>query len=207
VRLLRQELHDLNVGRTCLPRGIVSQRTSSEKGNRLRSCNHYFGAKLESVLLSHPLIALPLQLMGIPGKKGKARKKLSIYEREVVPDADITFPIAPPKVSYDQHGVGTWTFQPLVDKNFDMDCFRRALYHIGFNLVIANRGIEVARDERYAPLRNYVRRPRLGERWTFRSLRLPSKSSCRGWARRRLISRAGIFSFLRFSTRTSVSIF
>jgi hypothetical protein len=149
------------------PEGLFPKGPALKRGIVCDSCNHYFGAKLESVLLSHPLIALPLQLMGIPGKRGKARKKLSIYEREVVPDADITFPIAPPKVSYDQYGVGTWTFQPLVDKNFDMDCFRRALYHIGFNLVVANRGLEISREERYAPLRNYVRRPRSGERWPF----------------------------------------
>lgn len=143
-------------GGPALKRGIVCDR-----------CNHYFGAKLESVLIAHPLIALPLQLMGIPGKEGKARKKLSIYERDVEPDAEITFPIAPPKFSRNTRGERTATFQPLVDRKFDMDRFRRALYHIGFNLVVANRGIQESQDPRYRPLRTYVRRPRTGERWPF----------------------------------------
>lgn len=149
------------------PEGLYPRGPALKRGIVCDACNHYFGAKLESALLAHPLIALPLQLMGIPGKRGKARKKLSVYERDVVPDADVTFPIAAPKISYDRFGVRTFTFQPLVDKNFNMDCFRRALYHIGFNLVVANRGLEAARDARYAPLRNYVRRPRSGERWPF----------------------------------------
>jgi hypothetical protein len=149
------------------PEGLKPQGPALKPGIVCDKCNHYFGAKLESVLLSHPHIAFPLQLMGAPGKKGKARKRLSVYEREVEPDADVTFPIAPPTISYDEFGVRTYALQPLVDKNFDMDCFRRALYHIGFNLLIANRGLEAAREERYTPLRNYVRRPRVGERWPF----------------------------------------
>ena len=161
------------------PEGLKPGGPALKPGIVCDKCNHYFGANLESVLLSHPHIALPLQLMGVPGKKGKARKKLSVYEREVEPDADVTFPIAPPKISYDEFGVRSWTLQPLIDKNFDMDCFRRALYHIGFNLVVAHRGLEAAREERYAPLRKYVRRPLLGERWPFLQITTPPSRSLR----------------------------
>ena len=161
------------------PEGLKPGGPALKRGIVCDKCNHYFGANLESVLLSHPHIALPLQLMGAPGKKRRPRKKLSVYERDVVPDADVTFPIAPPTISYDEFGIRTFTFQPLIDKNFDMDCFRRALYHIGFNLLVANRGTDAAGEERYRPLRNYVRRPRLGERWPFLQITQPPSRSMR----------------------------
>src|SRR5690606_34628734 len=60
----------------CLPPGVICD-----------PCNHYVGTKLEPVLLGYPLIALPLQVAELPGKKGKARKRIGIFDREVVPEA------------------------------------------------------------------------------------------------------------------------
>src|SRR5688500_9551120 len=59
-------------------------------------CNHYFGANLESMLVQHPAIALPMQLHGLPGKTGKPRAKLGTFERDVEPGYSITFPSTKP---------------------------------------------------------------------------------------------------------------
>ena len=105
--------------------------------------------------------------MAIPGKKGRARKKLGVFERDVEPDADITFRVAPPNIEYDALGFRTASFTPLLDPKFNMDRFRRALHHIAFNAVIAKKGLAIARGDRYAAVRNYVRQPKQRERWPF----------------------------------------
>jgi hypothetical protein len=153
------------------PEGLLPNGPIVPLGAVCDGCNQYIGSNLESVLLNHPLIALPLQLDGLPGKRDRPRKKLSIFERNVVPNASITFPIEAPKFSFDANGVrGTevsFNLRMAPETVSEMDCFRRALHHIGFNLLVRSRGSAHALTHTYDPVRQYVRRPTKGERWPF----------------------------------------
>jgi hypothetical protein len=133
------------------------------------SCNHYAGRKLERVLVGHPLIAIPLQLGRLPGKAGKPRKRLGVYEIDVTPEGGITFPIEEPKIWIDKKGVkrAKFSIHPLIDPNFDFDRYRRALHHIGLNLTAINEGLETVLREEFDPVRKYVRAPKKNERWPF----------------------------------------
>lgn len=131
-------------------------------------CNHHFGSNLEAMLVRHHLIAIPLQMMAIPGKGGRPRAKLGLYERGVKEGAAITFPVQKPIPRYDANGVRIgFSFTPKVDKRFDMNRFSRALHLIAFNAAALHRGLEAVLDAQFDDVRRYVRAPRRKERWPF----------------------------------------
>jgi hypothetical protein len=131
-------------------------------------CNQYFGKELETMLTMHPLLAMQIQSYGLLNKKRKERGKLNVFER-IREQGEVTlqFAVAPPVFKYNRQGVRVGTVTPLWDPNFRMDRFSRGLYMIAYNLAVLNRGTSMAFDEQYAPVRNYVRRPKAGEFWPF----------------------------------------
>jgi hypothetical protein len=129
-------------------------------------CNNY-SAQLEAVLVSHPAIAMPIQLLGLKGKKGKPRTKLGEFVRGAEDGATITFATTEPIITVDPDGVRRATIKSLPDPRFDMAKFSRALHLAAFNVAALNRGAEWALDPARDAVRAYVRKPRLGERWTF----------------------------------------
>lgn len=58
-------------------------------------CNQYLGRELDSVLMTHPVIALFVQFLGIHGKRGRPRQQLGNVRRDVHPGA-ITIPTSAP---------------------------------------------------------------------------------------------------------------
>lgn len=151
----------------CLPEALLRGGPALPVGTVCDGCNHYAGANLESVLVRHPAIALPLQLLAIPGKTGKTRKKLGVYETGVEPDAAVTFPVEEPVITLGADGIRRATVRGKADPSFDMDPFRRSLYHGAFNLATLHRGYEWALGLQNDPVRKYVRHPKKKERWTF----------------------------------------
>jgi hypothetical protein len=150
-----------------LPQALYPQSIALPVGAICDQCNHYAGSNLEPTLVQYPPIALPLQLHAVPGKQGRPRKKLGIFERDIVPNAAVTFATEEPVIATGVDGARNATVRIWLDAKFDMDKFRRALYHAAFNVAAYNRGIDWALSKECDAVRTYVRRPRKNERWTF----------------------------------------
>lgn len=150
------------------PESLLLDGPALQIGELCDGCNQYFGKELETMLTMHPLIAMQIQSFGLVKKKRKERKKLNVFER-VREDGKtvLQFAVAPPVFKY-EFGVRVGaTLTPLWDANFHMGRFSRGLHMIAFNLAVLNRGSKMAFHPRYAPVRNYVRKPRSGEFWPF----------------------------------------
>lgn len=118
----------------CLPEALLRNGPALSIGAICDACNHYAGTNLEAILVEHPAIAFPLQLLGVPGKNGKPRAKLGVFERGIEEDAAVTFAIPTPEISLGPDGVTRAEFEIGLDPGFNMMQFRRALYHAAFNL-------------------------------------------------------------------------
>lgn len=129
-------------------------------------CNQYLGHELDSVFASHPIISLLAQFLRLPGKNGKLRKRLGNVASNVQPRS-ITIPCAPREIVTHPDGSRSTTIKPLVDSSFDLQRFRRAIYHIGLNSFALQRGPATVLDPRFDAVRAYVRNPRKGESWPF----------------------------------------
>lgn len=127
-------------------------------------CNQYLG-KLDRVVAAHPIMALSIQLLGLPGKKGM-RDRVGNVDRTIHKGA-ITVPCDEPIVVEDSDGSKSYRFTPLIPSTFDMLRFRRGLYHIAFNLVALVEGIDEMYDSRYDNVRRYIRRGGITESWEF----------------------------------------
>ena len=151
------------------PESLLPGGPAFAVGDMCDKCNQYFGKELETMLTMHPLIAMQIQSYGLPGKKRKARKRLNVFER-VVEEGEtvLQFAIAPPVLKYNSHGIRVGaSITPLWDPHFHMGRFSRGLHMIAFNLAALNRGVGMAFEPRYTAVRNYIRKPRPGEFWSF----------------------------------------
>lgn len=151
------------------PEAVFPAGPTLPAGGVCDGCDQYAGRKLEATLISYPLVALALQLMRLPGKRGTVRQRIGVYELSTDDRGGVTFPIEPPEFGMDADGVSTAkiAIHPQIDPKFDMDRFRRALYHIAFNLAAANLDLAHALRPEYDPIRKYVKAPDKGERWPF----------------------------------------
>lgn len=151
------------------PEALLPNGPAFAVGDMCDKCNQYFGKELETMLTMHPLIAMQIQSHGLPGKKGKERKRLNVFERVVEENRTVLqFNVAPPKFEYDSNGIRVRAnITPLWDPNFCMGRFSRVLHMIAFNLAVLNRGLDMAFEPIYTAVRDYVRKPRPGEFWPF----------------------------------------
>jgi hypothetical protein len=63
------------------PEAIVANVMTLPPGTVCDKCNHYCGHELDSAVVRFPFIAMVIQLLALPGKKGKPRKELGRIER------------------------------------------------------------------------------------------------------------------------------
>jgi hypothetical protein len=130
------------------------------------ACNHYLGHELDDVLVAHPLVSFFVQFLGLNGKSGKPRKVLGNVSRNIHPNS-VTIPTEAPVFRTEADGSRTATVRPVVARNFSLSRFRRALHHIGLNVLALQDGAERALEAAFDPVRRYVRSPHKGERWPY----------------------------------------
>lgn len=149
------------------PEAVYPGGPALPTGTMCDGCNHYFGANLEPMLLRHPFVGFPLQLLGLLGKDRKPREQLGVFSR--LEDAAVSLPIGFSGYTQDQDGSrgASVVLYPGLDPHFDLWLFRRALHLIAFNHFAWYRGPESARDGKYQSVREYVRRGQRRERWAF----------------------------------------
>lgn len=137
-----------------LPRGAVCD-----------TCNDSF-SPLDSALIAHNHIWPVIQLLGLPGKKGKPRNKLGFMHRH--PDSGaISLQVNQrqlTKIQFDSKGVHLETKDP---REFNDLLFRRALHRFAFNVVAYENSPAYVLQKYFDPVRNYIRSPRPGETWSY----------------------------------------
>lgn len=147
------------------PEGLGPHKLTLPLGAVCDACNNYLG-QLDTTFVAHPVIALATQFLGVHGKKGRPRAQLGNVRRDVHPGT-ITVPVAAPVIVDHPDGSRTATITPLVARNFDLSRFRRALFHIAFNTVAAQDGVERVLASTFDDARRYIRTPRKNERLAF----------------------------------------
>jgi hypothetical protein len=148
-----------------LPEAIFTNDIVLPIGVVCDSCNNYL-AELDKVLMLHNHIGPIIQILGLPGKSGKVRKKIGHVERNnnashwriQVKQKDIT------KFVFDSAGVHVEVKSP---SEFDDLKFRRALHHVTLNFLALSRSADYVLDDKFNPARNYIRQPREDEKWPY----------------------------------------
>jgi hypothetical protein len=150
------------------PEALVKNAHTLPLGAICDSCNNYFGANLDSALLEHPVIALCVQTLGLPGKRGKPRSELGNISRDHA-KRTITFPVETPEFSHHPDGSRIATIRPLAHPKFESTRFSRALHYVALNAAAAFLGLDRVLEPDFDPVRRYVRFPKKGEAWPFAS--------------------------------------
>lgn len=148
-----------------LPEAVVQNRLILAPGTVCDGCNNYL-SKLDSALVTHPLIAWGIQAFALPGKTGKPRVRLGSLSQSSDSGSQL--------LALDQEAVQRLTrvdgrpYVVLTPLNpVKQRRFHRALHHVGFNLLCKIAGSSEALSSTYDPVRQYVRQPQQGELWPF----------------------------------------
>jgi hypothetical protein len=149
------------------PQALLPNDLLLPMGAECDSCNEYAG-QLETAFIHHNRIWTILMVAGIPGKKGKPRKRLGNLTR----DGD--------KLTFDRRAVVKVTSTPTsVDvefrdpPEFDDLKFRRGLHHLAFNYLARKKGVDFAHQARFDAVRRYVRRAKPREAWPYAQVMYP----------------------------------
>jgi hypothetical protein len=119
-----------------------------------------------------PLIALAIQWLRLPGKRGKARKQVANIKR-LPGETALEVEIQPLIVEKDFGKGSRATVTPIVDPKFDQRKYRRALHHVAFNVRAYERGGDYMLRPQFDEARRYIRRPHSDEEWLFVQTVLP----------------------------------
>ena len=148
------------------PQAIGKNEFILPRGAECDGCNAYVG-DLENCLISQPYISLVLQLLRIPGSKGRPR--VLIGNAGISDDGkSVVMPVADATIGNDGASA-----RPIVHKNFDLDRFRRALHRVAFGMYAYSYGVEAALAHRFNAVRRYVRFNEPPTPWPFAQQGLP----------------------------------
>lgn len=124
------------------------------------TCNEFNG-RLDRELLNHNRIGAPIMLLGIPGKRGRARRAHGSLERDA--SGRIALKSVAKLASATNERVEIQ--YPDIAKLHD-GRFRRALCHIALNYLAYEGSAALALEQRFDDARNYVRYGR-GKPWPY----------------------------------------
>jgi hypothetical protein len=125
-------------------------------GTVCKRCNSYFGETLDPVIVTDPPVALAIQMLGLPGKKGPRQKVGPVRRvgRKVVLQID--------EPAIDD---GSATLSISRDYTFVPTKFSRALHCIAFNIMTCNMGPAHSRKPHFDKVRQFIRAPVPGDFW------------------------------------------
>ena len=104
-------------------------------------------------------------MMGLPGKKGRPRKKLGFMERSES-DRSISIVLLQKNIETLSFTTGKRIQIHARDpEDFSDSLFRRALHHVAFNSLALIEGCSHMQDKIFDSARKYVRQPKKGEVW------------------------------------------
>ena len=138
------------------PQCILKNDLVLPLGVECDTCNEFHG-RLERELLNHNRIGSPAMILGIPGKRGRPRRRHGIIERDVVGKISMSGVAKVVSATEEKIEVAYPDIAPLDDGRF-----RRALCHIALNYMADDVGADVAQHPRFDAVRGYVRYGRGG---------------------------------------------
>lgn len=147
------------------PEAIVKNNVTLPIGTVCDDCNNYL-KELDSALIAHNHIWPLIQIMGLPGKKGKPRKKLGFMELSEE-DQSISMNLTQKsieKISFTDKQIHVQAKNP---QDFEDKLFRRALHHIALNSLALGGGHELVLNSVFDNARKYIRQPKKGEVWPY----------------------------------------
>ena len=153
------------------PEAVVQNKMVLPRGAICDSCNHYL-RKLDEALARHPAVAWAVQSLGLPGKRGKPRNRVANIDRDPS-DASFGVDVGPLGVEWHEDGKPIIIVKPILDSEFDLGRFRRALHMVALNYLAHNQGITAAIDAKFSAVRSYIRRPDRRHAWPFLVQYLP----------------------------------
>lgn len=136
-------------GEICLPDGYVCDR-----------CNSYF-AKMDKMFLSNNYIANTVLTQEIPNRKGKIRYELS-DRWTYLGNQQFAFTLKPVSLLNKK----SVTIKISQSKEFDELLFARAIHKVAFNCYAYKYGND-ARKSCYNKIRNYIKKAKKEELWTY----------------------------------------
>jgi len=136
--------------------------TTLEVGTECDNCNSH-AAKLEQAFIHHNRILVPIMGLQVPGKHGKVRKKLGSY-RIGEKKGEVIQSVKPEWVRKTPNGIHIQSPSP---PKYDQLKFRRCLGHIALNYVAWKFGWDVALENRFDPLRKFVRYGMRNKMWPY----------------------------------------
>ena len=152
------------------PQALVPTDVHLPLGAECDPCNEYAG-KLETAFIHHNRIWPILMLAGVPGKKGRPRKRLGHLERH----GDTLHLIHFDKIQFNKDGrihVHTTADPP----EYDNLKFRRGLHHMAFNYLAWKRGTDHVLSSELDDVRRYVRYAKRGESWPYAQVMYPDNA-------------------------------
>jgi hypothetical protein len=159
----RQEHEKVRSEAHAIPESLCRNDHVLPAGAICDSCNSYF-PKLDNALVLHEQIWLAIQVMGLPGKKGKPRMELGWMWRR---DRN-----NPNEVTIEGRGKNPLfikgnhiRIEALEAPGWNLMRFKRALHYVALNVLAVNSSPEHVLDSRYDRVRKYVRYPRKNEQW------------------------------------------
>ena len=148
-----------------IPEAIAKNDFVLPAGSVCDPCNRYLST-LDTAIVLHRQVWLAIQVLGLPGKTGKARRELGWMKRRD--------PARPRSVTIEGKGRNALT----VDGNritidtaeapgWNLKRFRRSLHYVGLNYVAGWESPEAALHSRFDAVRKYVRKPTDREAWEY----------------------------------------
>jgi hypothetical protein len=121
--------------------------------------------KLDEALARHPAVAYAVQRLGLPGKRGRPRRRVANIDRDPS-DGFSQVDIGPLEVA-EEDGKKVVLIKPILDPRFDLRRFRRALHMVALNYLAHQHGAARALDSQFDAVRSYIRGTRRGQAWPF----------------------------------------
>jgi hypothetical protein len=147
------------------PEAVVQNEMVLPRGVICDPCNFYL-RKLDEALARHPAVAYAVQQLGLPGKRGKPRDRVANIDRDHE-DASFAVDIGPLEIERHEDGNPIVVVKPMLDVEFDLLRFRRALHLVAFNYLAREHGAALALEDKFDEVRRYVRRPHPRQAWPF----------------------------------------
>jgi len=126
--------------------------------------------QLETAFLHHNRIWPILIMAGIPGKKGRPRKRLGHFNRE---RNRIWVDVHPSNMTITETSLHVQLPDPA---EYDELKFRRGLYHMAFNYLAWKKGVDYSLRSEFDDVRRYIRCAKRGEVWPYAQVQFPDDS-------------------------------
>jgi hypothetical protein len=154
-----------------VPEALMANEVVLPVGVECDSCNEHL-SDVESALIHHNRIWLPIILNRVPGKAGRLRKGLGQFEVTYT-DGEIHVQANLRDEDIVRRDDGKMEINMSDPPQYDDLKFRRGLFAIGLRYIVLKLGQQIALEPRFDSVRSYVRAPKRGASWKYVQVPFP----------------------------------